>query len=501
MYIVNLILQFFSRKVFIDYLGTDVLGLNTTTTNLLQFLNLAELGITSAVAFSLYKPLQDHNQDAISEIVSLQGHIYRRIALIIIGGACILMLFFPWIFKKMNLPLWYAYVSFGSLLVGSLLGYFVNYKQIVLTANQEDYKVLYSYKSIMLLKVLIQIFAIWKFNDGFIWWAVLEIVFAIIASIALHITTVNNFPFLRKSKLSYKELKNKYIDFSKKIKQLFFHKLGTFVLTQTSPLIIYAYADLTLVALYGNYLIILTGLHVLMLSLFNSINAGVGNFLVTQDKKNVLFFYKELFSVRFLIIAILCFCAYNLSSKFIVLWIGYDFVLPNVTLGLMVLSLFLNLARGTTDSFINGYGLYGDIWSPVVEAVINISSSIFLGYFYGLNGIITGVIISQMLILYIWKPYYLFSRKLKGYMCKYIIMFSSHIFWAILVWIFSEWIINKQLNTISNLPVSYKSFIIQGITYSLVYGIILSIVLCISKCGLNMFYWRIFEFIKKRLSH
>ena len=156
-YFINLILQFFSRKIFLDYLGAEVLGLNTTATNLLQFLNLAELGVGAAIACTLYKPLAEKDTDTINEIVSLQGWLYRRIAWIVIAGSVVLMAFFPWIFAKMPLPLWYAYASFGVLLVSGLLSYFVNYKQIVLSADQQEYKIQYSYKASMLAKLLLLI--------------------------------------------------------------------------------------------------------------------------------------------------------------------------------------------------------------------------------------------------------------------------------------------------------------------------------------------------------
>lgn len=92
-YLLNLILRFFSRKVFLDYLGVEVLGLNTTAQNLLGFLNIAELGIGGAVAYTLYVPLYNKNTDVINEIVSVQGWLYRIVAYFVIGGACIMMFF------------------------------------------------------------------------------------------------------------------------------------------------------------------------------------------------------------------------------------------------------------------------------------------------------------------------------------------------------------------------------------------------------------------------
>ena len=91
-YFINLGLQFFSRKIFLEHLGAEVLGLNTTATNLLQFLNLAELGVGAAIGYSLYKPLAEKNRQQINEIVSVQGYLYYKIGLFV-GGIAVLLMF------------------------------------------------------------------------------------------------------------------------------------------------------------------------------------------------------------------------------------------------------------------------------------------------------------------------------------------------------------------------------------------------------------------------
>ena len=167
-YIINLVLAFISRKVFIDHLGIEVLGLNTTATNILGFLNIAELGIGSAISYTLYHPLFEKDRQTVNEIVSVQGWLYRKVAYVVILGACILIFFFPLIFKKMELPMWYAYASFIVLLVSSLFGYFINYRQIVLIADQKEYKVTYCVQGGKTLNYILQIIAIMWLMHGYV---------------------------------------------------------------------------------------------------------------------------------------------------------------------------------------------------------------------------------------------------------------------------------------------------------------------------------------------
>lgn len=489
-YAITLILNFFSRKIFFDYLGADILGLNTTALNLLQFLNLAELGISTAVGFTLYAPLRNDDKLTINEIVTLQGHLYKRIAFGIILASLILMCFFPLIFRKITLPLWYAYASFGVLLFSALLGYFFNYKQILLSASQQDYKIQYSFKSVSLIKVLAQIFAVYYFKNGYAWWLILEAVFAVIGSVTLGIVTHRTFPWLEYSTIPFRQLRQKYNEFTTKIKQLFVHKIGSFALTQTSPLIIYAYTSLSLVALYGNYIILIHGVQQLISAIFNSLTAGVGNLVAEGDEHKIWDVFNELFSLRFFITAVLCFTLYETTPSFISLWIGPEYLLANSTLAILIATLFINMSRYTVETFINAYGIYQDIFAPIIEATINIGLSVLFGYFFGLNGILSGVLFSLVVIVLLWKPYFLFTRAIRGKLKEYIRIYGIHFFLLAIAWFLSTLIINCF--TI-NPTLDWAHFIAYLSIAIFSFSIIYCIFLIVFKCGIRLFIKRLVQ--------
>ena len=493
-YFANLVIQFIGRKIFLNHLGTEVLGLNTTATNLMQFLNLAELGIGSAIGCTLYKPLLQHDQPTINEIISLQGWMYRRIAWIVILGSIVMMCFFPIIFAKIQLPMWYTFASFGVLLISAILSYFTNYKQILLSADQKEYKIQYSYKASMLIKVLCQTFAIKYFNYGYIWWLILEIIFAFIGSIALNYTIHKTYPNLKISLSNGKQLRSKYPEIITKIKQLFFHKIGGFALTQTSPIIIYGYASLSLVALYGNYTLIIMGVSSLMYAVFNSTGAGIGNLVAEGSQARIMSVFKEFFSIRFLLSCTVCFGVYMLTPAFITLWIGSEYILDNMTLGLMVLILYINMTRLTIDAYINAYGLFGDIWASIIEASLNIGLSVLFGYFWNLHGILAGVLTSLIIVIFTWKPYYLFKKGLKEDVRQYITLYFKHII-AFLLTIGTLYTIVKFI-PFPNPSLNIISFILYGITIIGLFFVILMSYLYIIVKSMRDFIHRIVAFIK-----
>lgn len=426
-FVVQFLLGFWSRKIFLDCLGTEILGLNTAAANILQFLNLSEMGIGTAVGFSLYKPLRNRDYVAINEIVTMQGYLYRRIASFVVFGTLAVMCFFPLIFGKMQCPLWYAYASFTVLLFSSLLGYYVNYRQVVLVSAQMDYKIQLYVSSWQIVKTILQIAAVSRLSEPYVWWLVLEVVFAVITAFSLRMVTRQTFPTLRHSGHTYEELKAKYDSVLMKIKQLFIHKIGGFALQQSSPLIIYAYTSLSVVALYGNYAMIATGIMRLVNAVFNGFGAGIGNLVADDNPQREWQVFNEIYSIRFFISAVVTFSLITIGNKFISVWVGTEYVLPASTLALITLALFIHLNRATVNDFIHAHGLFEDTWSPLAATAIDIGSSIVLGYFYELNGILAGALLSLILIIDIWKPIILFRKGFGMRPLRYFKIYAKHL--------------------------------------------------------------------------
>lgn len=443
-YCINLILQFFSRKIFLDYLGAELLGLNTTAQNLLQFLNLAESGIGAAVAFALYKPLSQKNRQEIIDIVSLQGWFYRWVGLFVIAGSIVLMAFFPWIFAKADVPLIYAYGTFIAFLISALLGYFVNYKMIVLSADQKEYKITIETQSIKVIKVFIQMLAIWKLPHGYVWWMMLEALSALITSVRLTYCIKSEYPWLKSEISRGNSLKVKYSFLLTKTKQLFFHKIGSYVLGQTTPLVVYAFSSLSVVAIYGNYVMIMMGCLLLTDAFFRGSNASVGDLVAEGNQELIKTVFWEIYTARIMFAGFMSFGLYSLSADFMQFWVGSSYVLPTTPCALLIGIYFIQMSR-TCDIFIGAYGLFSDIWAPIIESMLNLSLSIVLGYFYGLSGIFLGVLLSQIIVVNSWKAIFLYKKGFKENIFEFVLCYTKKIILLGLVFFFVELLMDNVL--------------------------------------------------------
>ena len=190
-------------------------------------------------------------------------------------------------------------------------------------------------------------------------------------------------------------------------------KIAALVQFQTTPFLIYAFVSLQTVAFYGNYSLITDKLKQLFDSFLGSTAAGIGNLIAEGNKEQIVKVYWEMMSLRFLIVGIATLSLYYLLPPFIGLWLGQEYVLSDNALILNLIIFSLGIIRGTTDQYINGYGLFYDIWAPAAESVIFIVVAFIGGTLWQLEGILLGSIVSLLVIVYGWKPYFLFKKGLK----------------------------------------------------------------------------------------
>lgn len=410
-YFLSLALSFFSRKIFLDSLGADFVGLSGTLSNVLGFLALAEMGVGIAVSYHLYKPIQEGNKEQINELVSVFGYLYQKIGIFIGLGGVIISLFVPLIFRNSGFEIGLIYFAFYAILVSSLFSYFINYRQILLSADQRGYVVTVYLQGAAYVKIFLQMAVAYYLNNYYLW-IMLEVLLGVISCIILNWKIRTTYPWLDATASKGKQAFTKHYSIVTYTKQIFVHKIKDFLLMQSDQILVFAFVSLKMVAYYGNYTLITSKLTQLFNTFMGSVWASVGNLVAEGNKKKILQVFWEIQSIYFLIAGLVVFSIYHFIDSFICLWLGEEYILNETILILLLINVFIMLIRNTVDMFNGAYGHFADTWSAWAEGISNIAITLLLAPFMGVSGILIGKIVSLVLFVILWKPYYLFHKGL-----------------------------------------------------------------------------------------
>ena len=408
-YVLSLFLAFFSRKIFLDCLGAEFIGLTGMLMNIMSFLSVAELGIGTSIVYFLYKPLQEDNHEKINEVMSMLAYLYRCIGFIIGGLGIMVSLFFPWWFSDLTTGLPLVYFAFFSFLGSSVAGYVFNYKQLLVSANQKQYLTQAYFQTIGIVQSLVQMLLAYYYRNLWLW-VVVGLIFTIVGIIVFNIRIRQLYPWLNINLSNGRKNLKQYPEILKKTRQIFILRIKDFILNRSDELLVGAFVSVTKVAFYGNYYIIISKLVFLVNILENGLGAGVGNLLAENNESNTMKVYWEMTATRFFIMGMVIFPLVLFIQPLIACWVGLEYQLSSLIAYLLIFNLFLKLQYSTVHIFIGASGLYGDVWASWAELIINLAVTLTLAPFFGIIGILLGKIISLSIFNVFWKPYYLFSE-------------------------------------------------------------------------------------------
>jgi len=408
--IITLIIGFVLRTIFIKMLSTAYLGVNGLFTNILGVLSFAELGIGTAINFSLYKPIAEKNIEKIKTIMGFYKKAYRVIALIVAVIGIVLIPFLKYIVKDPgdigNISVYYIIILFNV-----VSSYFVSYKFSLVNAEQKNYIVSLVNIITVIATNVFQIIALIVYKN-FLIYLIIAAVTGLAQKIFTNAYLNKKYPYLldkNAEKMTSEELQ----PIKKNVIALIWLKIGDIGIYQTENIIISAFINITTVGIISNYNLLITSISAFINIIFSSTTASFGNLIATENKTKQY----EIFKVyRFLAFWLYGFSAVAfviLLSPFITLWIGSEMTISEVTISLIIFNYYMQGHRICIYNLRAAGGVFvQDKYVPIIQAAVNLTVSIILVNIIGLPGVYIGGIV-QGLIATIVKPIIVYRNMFK----------------------------------------------------------------------------------------
>lgn len=401
------VLAFIERKIFIQYIGIEFLGLNGLFSNILQILSLADLGFSIAMGYSYYEPFAQKNKEKVAALTQFYSKIYNLISASIFIIGIMLLPFLKYIINVSeeipNLQIYYL-----MYLINVSVSYLFVYSTALMNADQKGYVVNTITVIVSTVKTIIQIIAIVVYKS-----------YAVYLFITIAATILNNILLFNKSRTIYPFIKNRNIvlDSAEKkhiflnLKSVFIYKISGTLLNSVDTILISVLLGTSIVGYYSNYQMLIMYITQFVGVLFSAVTAGVGNFIYTEksdERKYEVF--NSMLLISFWLSAVASIGVFYLSSDFISLWLGKDYVLDAYVSIAIAFNLFFVISMQPVFVFREAIGLYQKTkWIMLIAAAINLVLSIILGKVWGLAGIIVATILARIVTYFWFEPHLLYK--------------------------------------------------------------------------------------------
>ena len=397
-----------------------MLGLSSLYTNIIGWLSIVEMGVGTAIVYSLYKPYANNDESSIRAYIRFYGWFYRKIGFIILIAGILITPFLK-CFIKGEIDLRIASIGFLLFLLNSFITYMFSHKLCILNVAQEAYKLTIGTTVSKLLIALFQ-FIMFKIYPSLILFIAIQVVINIIYFIGINLYITKKYPWLNKGKDELEVGERKKL--LKNVRALFMHKIGELVIGSTDNIVISKFVGLRYLANYTNYQMIICALQGIVSQALNGLTASIGNMLTSETKTKSYEVHKKIFFINFWVVSFMIISLYNTLNQFVGMWVGTEYLLDKLTFIVVLINVYFASMRGSVDQFKSASGnFYQDQYAPIVESIINLVASLILVKRIGLAGVFIGTLISNITVIFWTKPYivykYVFNERLTEYFKMY----------------------------------------------------------------------------------
>jgi len=425
--LVMTLLGFITRKIFVDTIGVEYLGLNGLLQNILGIMTLLEGGFATSVIYNMYKPLAEDNKVEILGLLQLYKKVYRYIAL---GISLFGLGLYPFLkfFIEDSDNLDYLGIVYFIFLFNSIIQYFTAYKWSLINASQQNYKLASINLSYQLILSCSKI-AILYYTKNYILFLIVES----ICNIGLNVAVVRKadklFPYIVNAP-KYKVKPGVKSNIITNMKALFLHSLGGYFMHSTDNIVMSAYIGVGIVGLYSNYTLLTSTIKSFTSQILNSFSESVGNLIAAESNEYSYQVFKTIYFVNFITVSIPVIILAVTAQPFLNWWLGSQYVLSNQVLALILLNFYIDGMRTSILTFKSKAGIFTqDKFTPLLQGLINLILSLLLVRCWGLGGVLFATSISIVAISFWQWPRliyrYVFHVKLKVFFYRYFVYFIA----------------------------------------------------------------------------
>lgn len=407
----SILLQFIGRTVFIYTLGAQYLGISGLFTNIISVLNVTELGLGAAIVYTLYEPLANNDKKKINSVMHLLKRAYFFIGLFILTVGILLIPVLPYLMKKttdlVNIP--FVFMLYVMQSVSSY--WFYAYKSLIFKADQKSYMTNLITYIANVLGAIVQIIILFATRS-----------FILYTMTGISINLLGNIMIARKVDKCYPYLKEKPEPLAKKEQKEIFksvvgtsvYKINTVIVRSTDNIIISAFISTVAVGFYDNYRMITNTLVTFAKMLFGSATAGIGNFVIKEDRKQSEFLFRVMSVMAFWVYGFCTICLWVLINPFISLSWGAEYVFGRDLVAVIVLDFMMDGFQTISIIYKDACGLFWQgKYRPVATAITNLAVSLALVKPMGIMGVVLGTIISRFVTTWWFEPWLVYHNVFK----------------------------------------------------------------------------------------
>ena len=402
------LVPFVIRTIMIYYVGMEYLGLSSLFSSVLQVLNLAELGVGSAMVYSMYRPIAEDNREQICALLKMYKTYYLLIGAIIAVIGLALIPFLPALIKgevPSDINIYILYLLNLATTVISYWGF--AYKSSIASAHQRRDILNILDMVVVTVQYTVQIFVLIVYRNYYLYTLVFFLA-QLLNNIGIGIVIDKVYPHYRpRGKLKNDDVKK----INKRIRDLFTSKLGAVIVNSADSIVISACLGLTALAVYQNYYFILTTIIGFVSIVFDACTAGLGNSIVVDTKGKI---FADLKVFTFIIVWIAGFCTtcfLCMYQPFMKVWAGEKYLLSFSMVICFCVYFFVYEINQLLNTYKDAAGLWSkDKLRPLATASTNLILNLVMVNYIGLFGILLSTILSTLFVGMPWLLHNLFTE-------------------------------------------------------------------------------------------